>query len=216
MPLHRLMLVTVFSQAPPLFRVELLKFCERRWVLVFSRHHLLLDGWATNALLRWVLRTYAQGAPASSTPATPTFFDLTHQVAAASVDDAYWRRYLGSFASPTKLGFCGFHGHPPAPHTSDSGLLTVPLAQSDSYDEVDVTLGADLSTALRKLCAGHGVSLAAVVRTAWAAILSLYSGERDVMFGTTVSGRPDQVPGAKEAVGSMINTIPCRVLVRHV
>ena len=50
-----------------------------------------------------------------------------------------------------------------------------------------------------------------VVLAAWALLLSRGSGEEDVLFGTVVSGRPDELPGIEEMVGLFINTLPARV-----
>src|SRR5205085_9993270 len=49
---------------------------------------------------------------------------------------------------------------------------------------------------------------------AWAILLSRYSGETDVVFGATVSGRPAELPGVETMVGLFINTLPVRVQVR--
>src|SRR5262249_2150115 len=48
---------------------------------------------------------------------------------------------------------------------------------------------------------------------AWALLLSRYSGEEDVVFGTTVSGRSAPLPGIESMVGLFINTLPLRVAV---
>ncbi len=39
-------------------------------------------------------------------------------------------------------------------------------------------------------------------------------GRDDVVFGTTVSGRPPQIPGIESMLGLFINTIPVRVRLR--
>ncbi|MYW18858.1 AMP-binding protein, partial [Streptomyces sp. SID2955] len=48
---------------------------------------------------------------------------------------------------------------------------------------------------------------------AWALLLSRYGGGSDVVFGTTVSGRPAELPGVTSMVGLFINTLPTRVRV---
>ena len=60
----------------------------------------------------------------------------------------------------------------------------------------------------------NGLTLNTIVQGAWALLLSRYSGEPDVVFGTTVSGRPAELPGAEDMVGMFINTIPTRTHVR--
>ena len=42
-------------------------------------------------------------------------------------------------------------------------------------------------------------------------VLSRYSGQQDVVFGVTVSGRPPELEGVEEMVGIFINTLPVRV-----
>ncbi|MFL5384829.1 MAG: amino acid adenylation domain-containing protein, partial [Longimicrobiaceae bacterium] len=46
---------------------------------------------------------------------------------------------------------------------------------------------------------------------AWAIVLSQYSGQRDVVFGVTVAGRPAELEGLHATVGLFINTLPLRV-----
>ncbi len=48
---------------------------------------------------------------------------------------------------------------------------------------------------------------------AWASLLSRYSGERDVLYGATVAGRPASLTNADEMIGLFINTLPVRVRV---
>jgi non-ribosomal peptide synthetase component F len=52
-----------------------------------------------------------------------------------------------------------------------------------------------------------------LVQGAWALVLSRYSGQHDVVFGATVSGRPPELKGVEEMVGVFINTLPVRVKV---
>jgi non-ribosomal peptide synthetase component F len=57
------------------------------------------------------------------------------------------------------------------------------------------------------------LTLNTLVQGAWALLLSRYSGEEDVLFGATVSGRPPSMRGVEEMVGLFINTLPVRVRV---
>ena len=52
-----------------------------------------------------------------------------------------------------------------------------------------------------------------IVQGAWALLLSRYSGEEDVVFGATVSGRPAELDGVESMVGLFINTLPVHVRV---
>ena len=50
-----------------------------------------------------------------------------------------------------------------------------------------------------------------LTQMAWAAILSVLTDRRDVVFGVTVSGRPGELAGVETMVGLFINTVPLRV-----
>src|SRR5215467_10378239 len=49
---------------------------------------------------------------------------------------------------------------------------------------------------------------------AWARVLASYTGCPDVIFGTTVSGRPAELPGIESMIGLFINTLPTRVQIK--
>jgi amino acid adenylation domain-containing protein len=49
-----------------------------------------------------------------------------------------------------------------------------------------------------------------LLQGAWALLLHAYSGDPDVLFGTTVSGRPSYITGIEAIVGLFINSLPVR------
>ncbi|WP_234104643.1 non-ribosomal peptide synthetase, partial [Streptomyces venezuelae] len=60
----------------------------------------------------------------------------------------------------------------------------------------------------------HGLTLSSVFHGVWGLLLGGLTGSRDVLFGTTVSGRTTEVAGLDTAVGLFINTVPARVTLR--
>src|SRR5204863_9651337 len=76
-----------------------------------------------------------------------------------------------------------------------------------------LALGPDASRQLRDLAQRNGLTVNTVVQGAWGLTLAHYSGERDVVFGTTVAGRPADLPGVESMIGMFINTVPSRVTV---
>ncbi|KAJ5905709.1 enniatin synthetase [Penicillium subrubescens] len=54
-----------------------------------------------------------------------------------------------------------------------------------------------------------GITIATVIKAAWAMVLSQISGNSDVVFGVTTWGR--NAPGGENAMGSCMDTIPVRV-----
>ncbi|MEO1576611.1 MAG: AMP-binding protein, partial [Pseudomonadota bacterium] len=55
------------------------------------------------------------------------------------------------------------------------------------------------------------VMMSSVVSAAYALLLHLYCDRDDLVFGSTVAGRPPELPGVENMVGLFINTLPLRV-----
>ncbi|MFC7472199.1 condensation domain-containing protein [Actinomadura keratinilytica] len=83
---------------PPLLRFALLRTGERRWRLVFTHHHLLLDGWSVPLVLRELLDPAATGEPAPALGEYARWLAARDQETAAGA----WRHELAG-AEPTRV-----------------------------------------------------------------------------------------------------------------
>ncbi|MGW0776400.1 amino acid adenylation domain-containing protein, partial [Streptomyces sp. NPDC002835] len=177
---------------PPLVRFTLLVLPGGRHRLVLTNHHILLDGWSVPLLLREVFDCYAAGADVSGFPPAPRYRDylawLGDQDRAAAADS--WRRALAGVEQPTL--FAG-PARTTSPEPGRSQCRTVRLPGL---------------TGLAQRCE---VTVNTVLQGLWALLLASRTGHDDVVFGTTVSGRPPEVPGVESMVGLLINTVPVRV-----
>ncbi|MDX3452287.1 amino acid adenylation domain-containing protein [Streptomyces sp. ME02-8801-2C] len=186
---------------PPLLRCALVRTGADRHRLLVTHHHILLDGWSVSVLLRELLALYAaEGAPAVLAPVPPyrTFLRWLERRDRTAAEDA-WREALADVTEPTRLA-------PDAPSTPVPG--TTDLAQART--ELSAEAGAALTARARSL----GVTVNSLVQSAWALLLGRLTGRDDVVFGTTVSGRPPELPGVESMVGLFINTVPTRVRLR--
>ncbi|MBC3840981.1 amino acid adenylation domain-containing protein [Streptacidiphilus sp. 4-A2] len=77
-----------------------------------------------------------------------------------------------------------------------------------------LTLTPELTEGLTALARSQGVTLNTVVQGAWALLLGSLTGRCDLVFGTTVAGRPAELPDAERMVGLFINTVPVRASTR--
>ncbi|MDX1531449.1 MAG: amino acid adenylation domain-containing protein, partial [Rhodothermales bacterium] len=182
----------------PLLRLALIRIGEETHRLIWSFHHLLLDGWSTALVLKEVLADYAarcQGQPFSP-PAPRPFRDYIAWRQAQDLDDAeaFWRDALRGFDTPTPL-------------TVDR---PAPEGATEPYEQREMALSPDATAALTAFARRHRLTLNTLVQGAWAVLLSRYSGERDVVFGTTVAGRPAELTGVEAMVGPFISTLPVR------
>ncbi|MFI5821203.1 non-ribosomal peptide synthase/polyketide synthase [Streptomyces rishiriensis] len=188
----------------PLMRLTLIRLPDARVHLLWTSHHLTLDGWSLAQVLTEVVEEYAAltSGTASRPPARRPFGDYVRWLADQDTDAAraHWRAVLDGFATPTPL---------------PADRLPRPGHEARSADVHTAGLSAEVSARLARTARTAGLTLGTVVQGAWALLLSRYSAEPDVVFGTTVSGRPDDLPGVESMVGMFINTLPTRVRVDH-
>ncbi|HEX8694770.1 MAG TPA: non-ribosomal peptide synthase/polyketide synthase, partial [Longimicrobium sp.] len=184
----------------PLIRMALFRTGEADHHLVWTHHHLVLDGWSVMLLLRDVVALYGAHAAErepSLPPARP-YRDYVDWLGRQDPGQAerYWREALAGFRSPTPLGIERAGG-----------------AGEGGHGHLDLRLGRAETGALQAYARRHGLTLNTLMQGAWALLLSRYSGEADVVFGATLSGRPAELAGVEEMVGLFINTLPARVRV---
>ncbi|MEU8622513.1 amino acid adenylation domain-containing protein [Streptomyces sp. NPDC048623] len=180
---------------PPLVRFLLIRLGEQRHRLVMTKHHILLDGWSMPLFLRELVTLYENGGDTSALPAPVPFRSYVEWLAAQdrAASESVWREALDGVTEPTLL----------APGRTPSGPA---LPEQLVHD-----LSPELTAELRRHAARAGVTMNTVVQTAWALVLGRHLGRDDVLFGTTVSGRPPELPGAENMIGLFINTMPVRV-----
>ncbi|QWF85355.1 non-ribosomal peptide synthetase [Amycolatopsis sp. CA-230715] len=180
---------------PPLVRCAAERVGEGRWLVALTLHHLVVDGWSMPLLVRELLSLYDDETGAGLAP--PIGFDRYLRWLAARDRDgalAVWRAELSGVDSPTLLARPG---------------------DGAEVREVPVALTAEQTGALEAFGHAHGATMSSVVHAAWAVVLGWLTGRDDVVFGTTVSGRPAELPGIAEMVGPFINTVPTRVRIRR-
>ncbi|MFF7651508.1 non-ribosomal peptide synthase/polyketide synthase [Streptomyces sp. NPDC007983] len=187
---------------PPLMRLTIVRLPGDRVELIWTSHHLILDGWSLAQVFSEVCERYAAAARGDRPALTARrpFRDYLHWLDRQDGREAeeYWRALLAGVAAPTPLPY---DRKPLESHRAGSSAT------------VAVALGTGVSAELRAAARRHGLTVNTIVQGAWALLLSRYSGEPDVVFGTTVSGRPAELAGVESMVGMFINTLPTRVRV---
>ncbi|MFE0627637.1 non-ribosomal peptide synthase/polyketide synthase [Streptomyces sp. NPDC058864] len=184
--------------APPLFRMLLVRRgAELGDRLVIGRHLILWDGWSAWLFLDQLFALYATGGDDTGLPRPGSYGDYlawlgTQDDAAAT---AAWRGALAGLEEPTLL----------VPAVADAGLEPV------IPEQLDALLPAELGDSLRERARAHGLTLNTVLNAAWGLTLASATGRTDVVFGTTVAGRPTEVPDVENVIGMFLNTVPARV-----
>ncbi|MBD0386348.1 MAG: amino acid adenylation domain-containing protein [Nostoc sp. C3-bin3] len=187
----------------PLMRLALIQLNENTYQFVWDIHHLITDGWSTSMLLEEVFKLYTafcQGKELRLELPRPyrDYIKWLHKQDLQKAE-TFWRQTLSGFSAPTNLRI--------------EKTLSSSHSQIKNHAAQEIKLSASQTTAMRSLVRQHQITLNSLVQGAWAWLLSYYSGETDVIFGVTVSGRPVTLAGAESMLGLFINTLPLRVQV---
>ncbi|MFI2236279.1 amino acid adenylation domain-containing protein [Streptomyces chrestomyceticus] len=179
----------------PLLRVLLVRLGAERHCMVLTAHHILLDGWSMPILFDEATTAYAAGGDASVLRRTASYRDYLAWLGRQDKEAARaaWRAELAGDGEPTLVA--------PAD----------PARTPELPDQAKADLPASLTRALTDMARRHGLTVNTVVQGAWALLLARLSGRDDVVYGTTVAGRPPELPGVESMVGLFINTVPVRV-----
>lgn len=176
---------------PPLWRVVLVLLPDSA-VLVWTFHHLLLDGWSLGRVLVEIDRGYRSACEgtAGSLPPAPPFREYVTWLRAMDgrPADAYWRtRLAGAVATPVDGPAGGTGG------------------------ERRIMLDSAATERIRTVCRSRAITLGTLATAAWAAALAEPGGIQDITFTSLLSGRPAELPGVDEIVGMLVNTVATRV-----
>lgn len=184
----------------PLLRLTLLQIAPGLYKSLFTFHHLILDGWSLPLLFKEIFAIYEKQVRGTSLnlASAPPYSEYIHwlQEQDFSAAESYWRQMLESFTAPTRLPAAHRHNRP-------SGFF-----------EQQFQFSSEQTAHLQSTARQQGLTLSILVEAAWALLLSRYSGEDDVVFGLTLSGRSADLPGIEKMVGLFINTLPVRACVR--
>ncbi|MGW7579252.1 non-ribosomal peptide synthetase, partial [Streptomyces sp. NPDC054765] len=178
---------------PPLLRLSLVRLGHQRYCLALTSHHILLDGWSTPLLLDELFTLYAQqGSPAGLPRATPyrDYLGWLGKQDLAKAEHA-WQQALSGLDGPTRV--------------ADTAERTPALPE-----RVRRELSAEFTAELTAAARSRRLTMNSVLQGAWAVVLAQLTGRDDVVFGTTVSTRPAELPGSDAMIGLFINTIPVR------
>ncbi len=190
--------------AAPLWRLLLVRYSDKRAELSWTHHHALLDGWSIAHLLGELLSIYeaiarqragAEPAGGAAIGNAKQFRDYIAWLQAQDHKRAenHWQTVLVAIEGPTRLRWGG---------ETETGAK--PRRQQASTLSLSETLSRDLLDTARDC----GVTLSAVMQTAWGLLLSRFTGENRVLFGCSVSGRPALLEGVETIAGLFINSLP--------
>jgi amino acid adenylation domain-containing protein/non-ribosomal peptide synthase protein (TIGR01720 family) len=185
---------------PTLLRLHIMKQSVEYYTVLKSEHHSISDGWSVPILLTSIHQNYQALVVGKQVSVKEDTAYLTAQQYISSNRESvsdYWSKTLSEVESVNDI----------------NGLLSEPLNLS-SYKQVEeskasiLTVEGDLYKSLKALSQREGITISVMVQFLWHKLLQVYSGSKQTIVGTTVSGRDLPVAGIEQSVGLYINTLP--------
>lgn len=182
----------------PLFRLTLVKQSEENTKLIFTNHHILSDGWSTPVIFGEFIATY-HSLVNNEEPLIEGYKDdykdyITYLSKKDRFDTlSYWKDHLSTLESPTLLPFLNANEN----HNATFGNTNMILSKGQDYVQK-----------LEKFAQENHITINTIIQGIWSYLLSQYTNNSTVAFGTVISGRPTELKDVETRVGLYINTIP--------
>jgi amino acid adenylation domain-containing protein/non-ribosomal peptide synthase protein (TIGR01720 family) len=214
---------------PGLMRFSLIKLADNRYQFVWSHHHMILDGWCLPILLKELNETYkklnsnrlrldrnldylpndlySQKIPATyeddfeyyASKKVPQYENYIDWLQQQPLDEAkiFWKNQLKDLREPISLSICKtlFKTHKPIEN------ITI----------FNFYFSEKMTQEFRLYAKSCKITLNSLVKLAWITVLWKYSGQYDIVTGTTFSGRLPELSQVNEMIGLFINTLPTRL-----
>lgn len=181
-----------------LLRLGIIKTAEKRYELIWTFHHIMLDGWCAAISINEFFEIYRSliNKQPLSLPVPVQFKEYISWLEKQNLKESlhYWKNYFANFEYISSF----------KKNTGIAGM------QYKKGDHVEI-LSENLVGKLKKVAIANQVTLYTVFQTAWALLLARHNDTNDVVFGSVVSGRPSQIDGVDKILGMFINTMPVRV-----
>ncbi|TBU87902.1 non-ribosomal peptide synthetase [Pseudomonas dryadis] len=175
----------------PLLRVILVRTGASDYHLIYTSHHILMDGWSTSQLFGEVLQRYAGQAPAAPQGRYRDYIEWLIQ-RDAQASQGFWKQALANLQEPTRL----------------ANALGPQQVLDQGYADYGHLFSATLTSALNGFAREQKVTFNTLMQAAWLLLLQRYTGQETVAFGATVAGRPTDLAGVEQQIGLFINTLP--------
>ncbi len=190
-----------------LMRIKLFQESEEKYTMIWSCHHIIVDGWSNaiiiNKLLSYYMRLVAGESIAS----------ILEEIKVEITQETSFSQYVSKlYSNDQEKGLQYWtrllEGY--------SNIAEIPLLRSvdkskEQIEEVEDFLSEELTDKIMEFSENMKISVSHIFEMAWGIALQHFTGLDDVVFGKLVTGRNIQISGIENIVGMLLNTIPLRV-----
>ncbi len=182
----------------PLLRLTLVDAGNNFFYVIKSHHHIILDGWSGGIVLRDVQNCYRaiRQRKQPKLPAAGSYREYIRWLRGRNLREAeeFWKKSLSGVEKPTPLPGEQFYSKK--------------VRVGERFFTRKTTVSASVFSTVKKIAKEWRVTPSTILHGLWAMLLSMYSGEKKVVFGTTFTGRPTDLQGVENIAGLFINVLP--------
>ncbi|MBW9155185.1 non-ribosomal peptide synthetase [Clostridium tagluense] len=180
-----------------LLRMSVLKLDEKKYKLIISFPHIILDGWSFGIIMNEFLKIYSatRDNQELTLDKPKQYFEYINWIEKKSkkVDD-FWKKYLQGYDNKSII---------PSKSKNES--------KSFKLEEFDFFIDKHSVQKLHQVCNDNRVTMNTLMQTVWGIVLQKYNNTNDIVFGFVTAGRNTDIKDIEKMVGLLINTIPVRI-----
>ncbi len=181
-----------------LIKMSVLYWGDGQYKLIWSFHHILMDGWCLSILFGELLKRYTCfcGKTKLEFPQVTSYRNYIEWLQKNDENSAlqYWGEYLQDYNTQALL---------PQKNKRED--------QSYRQMQFNMNLDEECVRKIEDISKRYHVTQNTVMQSVWGILLQKYTGNEDVVFGAVVSGRPAEIENIENMLGLFINTIPVRI-----
>ena len=198
-----------------LVRFTLIKTAGQTWHFVWTGHHIIADGWSAQIILAQATALYrstvAQGMVPSLDPSISfqAHLDRCQAGPAATAEaQSFWEHHYEPLQNEALPLPHYLTLEPPAKTTATNVKRQLPR-----FTSLERHLSEEVTSKLNQWARKHKTTPSVLFQTCWARTLAELSGNEEIVFGITISGRERNYPGIERVVGPLLNIHPIRIVV---
>ncbi len=183
----------------PLMRLAIIKISAESNYVVWTHHHIQLDGWCVSTIMKELGILYKANChnEIPNLSRAPQFREYIKWLKGKDLNQSkvFWTEKLDGYLEPSHFS-----------KVFEQNLEKKGLFKTYSFAPTENTLKD-----LREYCKKNHITQNSLIQSAWAILMNRYLSRDDIVFGSTSSGRPYELSNSDKMIGCFMNTVPNRI-----
>lgn len=156
---------------PPLMRITIVKFGESEFKMIWTKHHVLWDGWSGQVIIQEVIGAYTNlmHGVALEAQEEDKYEDFINHIKSIDTfeEKGFWKSYMQDFSEPSLLPFCK------ASHERNKG--------KGKYERITIDFDEQLTQKISDFSKSQHVTANTLTQAVWAILLAKYTDRKSVV-----------------------------------